>query len=129
MVDNARMRLVGWLAAAGMLGTLARWGISLLAVRLFGDSLWGTLAVNAAGCLAFGAVAGLAEGRQILGPDARVVILVGFLGAFTTFSSYAFEAVQLLRDGRWATALAYFAAQNAIGLTLVVLGLRIARVP
>ena len=65
----------------------------------------GTLVVNAAGCLLFGRVWCLGEERLVISGKTRLIILVGFLGSFTTFSSFAFETGQLLRDfQRWLAA-------------------------
>ncbi len=114
-----------WLSAAGMAGTLSRYGTNLLAKRLMGaDYPWGTLAVNAVGCLLIGAVWEVVEVKRWIGEPASLAILVGFLGAFTTFSSYAFETVQMLQSGRWAAAVGYVLLQNVLGLALVWVGIQ-----
>ena len=127
---------IAWIAGAGVLGTLARYGLSGLVQRSTGGAFpWGTLAVNALGCLAFGVVWSVAEtrfldGRAVpsaLSADARTVILVGFLGAFTTFSSFAFETGQLLRDAKPALAAANLVAQNALGIAAFFGGLALGR--
>ena len=133
---TAGEKLAG-IAAAGVLGTLARYGLSGLVQRASGGSAfpWGTLAVNALGCLAFGVVWSLAETRFLSGravpaalsADARTVVLVGFLGAFTTFSSFAFETGQLLRDAKPALAAANLVAQNALGVAAFFGGLAVGR--
>lgn len=95
---------LAWLAVAGAMGTLARYGLTGLAQRvapnIAGGFPWGTLAVNVLGCFLFGLVWSLAESEWAVNSHVRVVIFVGFLGAFTTFSTYAFEAGQMLRDAR-----------------------------
>ena len=121
--------LAHWLAlgAAGAAGTLARAALTDLAVRLFGTGFpWGTLAVNVVGAAAFGGL--VAAGRTRLGLPAAVegALLVGLLGGFTTFSSYAFQAVELWMAGRHATAAAYVLASNALGLAAVWGGMRLA---
>ena len=109
-----------WLSAAGMAGTLSRYGTNFLAKRLMGaDYPWGTLAVNAVGCLLIGAVWEVVEVKRWIGEPASLAILVGFLAAFTTFSSYAFETVQMLQSGRCMAAVGYVFTQNALGLALV----------
>lgn len=87
-----------WLAIAlgGAAGAVARWLVSDGMHRWLGrDFPWGTLTVNLAGSLVMGLLAVLVVERLALGPALRVGLLVGFLGAFTTFSTYALETVQL----------------------------------
>src|SRR5688572_17354434 len=94
-----------WLAAAGALGTLARYGTGLAVKQIYsGDFSLGTLIVNTAGCLLFGLVWSLAESRLNLHPDSRTIVLVGFMGAFTTFSTYIFDTSILVQDSRWLLA-------------------------
>ena len=72
--------------------------------------------VNFVGCVLFGAIAGAAEQRVQLAPELRAFLLVGVLGGFTTFSSYAFESFSLLRDGQFAAA-----AVNIVGQVIAAL--------
>lgn len=72
---------------------------------------WGTLLANTLGCLAAGAIAGLASSRLALDDHARILISAGFLGGFTTFSAFAGETIQL---GGWR-AIIYIALSNALG--------------
>ena len=82
------------LALAGAAGTLLRAGCTAVAIRLVGVGFpWGTLAVNVAGSFAFGVLAGLARSRGLLGPVQESILLVGLLGGFTTYSSFAFQTV------------------------------------
>lgn len=109
---------------AGAVGTLARYGLSGLVQRLGEFSFpWGTMTVNLLGCLLFGLVWAWAEGRLIITGEVRTIILVGFMGGFTTFSSFAFETGMLLRDGQWLPALANVAVQNLVGLAALALGI------
>lgn len=116
------------LALAGAAGTLARYGLGGLVQRAWdGGYPWGTLAVNALGCLAFGFVWALAEERLVISGETRLVVLVGFLGAFTTFSTYAYESSALLRDAEWAMAAGNVLAHNVVGLVCVFLGIALGR--
>jgi CrcB protein len=111
------------LALAGAAGTISRYAVSGFVQRLNGtDFPWGTYAVNAAGCLLFGIIWALYEGKMI-SPEARVIILVGFMGAFTTFSSFAFETSQFFRDGQLTYAALNILVQNLSGLALFFAGL------
>jgi len=113
-----------WIGMAGALGTFMRYGLSGVVQKACGSSFpCGTLAVNITGCFLFGLIWSLAEDRLLISGEMRTVILIGFMGAFTTFSSFAFESVQLLRDAEWALALGNVMAQNMIGLACLFLGL------
>jgi len=115
------------LALAGAAGTLLRAGCTTVAIRLAGTGFpWGTLAVNAAGSLAFGVLAGLARSRGLLAPAQESILLVGLLGGFTTYSSFAFQTVELFAAGRPVAAAAYVLATNAAALAAVWAGLRLA---
>jgi CrcB protein len=119
--------LVG-IALAGALGTLARYGLSGIVQNLCGEEFpWGTLAVNCLGCFLFGLVWSLAESRILISGQARFVILVGFMGAFTTFSTFAFETGEQLRDAEWLIASGNLLAHVVLGIGLFLLGGAIAR--
>ena len=118
------------LAAAGAVGTLARYGLILWVQDVSKSAFpWGTVVVNVLGCFLFGLVWGLAdvEGRMRLTAGTRAVILTGFMGAFTTFSTYIFETEQLLKDTQWWMAAGNVAVQNVVGLVLMVLGIALGR--
>ncbi|MCU0254934.1 MAG: fluoride efflux transporter CrcB [Acidobacteria bacterium] len=111
------------LAAAGAAGTLARYGLSGWAQRLARETFpWGTLAVNLAGCFAIGVAMALVRDRQVFSPEARTVLVVGFLGGFTTFSAFGYETLELLRNGSLGPALGNAAASVLGGLVAVWLG-------
>lgn len=117
-----------WLGLGGGLGALSRYGLAGLVHRLYPGSFpLGTFVVNVAGCLAFGLIWGLFDARLAAGPTVRAAVLVGFMGAFTTFSTYMFEGADLMRQGQWAWALAYLGGQNLLGLAGLALGLAAAR--
>src|SRR5215210_6535323 len=81
------------IAIGGAIGSVARSLLSTFVLRAAGSLFpLGTFVVNAVGCLIFGAVVGAAEQRFVLAPATRAFLLVGVLGGFTTFSSYAFES-------------------------------------
>jgi CrcB protein len=116
------------LAVAGTLGTLARYGLGGLVQRLHESAFpWGTLVVNALGCFLFGVVWALAEERLVISGETRLVLLVGFMGAFTTFSTYMFETRQMLAASEWLVGAANFAVENLAGFALLMLGMVIGR--
>jgi CrcB protein len=117
-----------WMGLAGACGTFARHGLAGAVQRACGGGFpCGTLAVNVLGCFLFGFVWSVAEVRLPLSPEARTVVFVGFMGAFTTFSSFAFETAELLRAAQWTTAAANVLAQNAVGLLGLFIGLHAGR--
>jgi len=86
---------------------------------------WGTLAVNLAGCLAIGALGGLAQARQVLGPQTRLFLMIGMLGGFTTFSTFSYESVTLLAQREELRALAYVSLHLLLGIGFAWLGYRL----
>ncbi|MBU1041104.1 MAG: fluoride efflux transporter CrcB [Proteobacteria bacterium] len=122
------MHKVLMLAVAGTLGTLARYWLSGAVYGIMGREFpWGTAAVNLLGCLLFGLVWVMADERQLLGPETRLVILVGFMGAFTTFSSLIFETGELMRGAQWAYAAINLVGQNILGFVAFAIGASIGR--
>jgi CrcB protein len=116
------------LACAGGVGALCRWGLAGLVQRLAGERFpMGTLAVNLLGCLLFGLVWGWLEGRVGFSPQTRAVVLVGFLGSFTTFSTFAFETATLLQGGQVLAAVVNVTVQTVLGVLLVFAGLAMAQ--
>jgi fluoride exporter len=116
------------LAVAGALGTLARYALGGFVQRLHDASFpWGTLAVNGLGCFLFGVVWTLGEERLVVSGETRIVLLVGFMGAFTTFSTYAFETSAMLRDTEWLLAAANVLSQNVLGVLCFFLGAAVGR--
>jgi CrcB protein len=111
------------LAVAGAAGTLARFGLSAgVAALVPARSPLPTLVVNVLGCLAFGLLWSLAEHHARLPDPARWLLLTGFLGAFTTFSTFAFDAGRLFSQGHPAAAVGYILASNVLGLSAFFAG-------
>jgi fluoride exporter len=116
------LKKLAWIAAGGVLGALSRFVVSRwMQARAGGLFPWGTLAVNLTGCFAIGFLFALFE-SVVVSPSLRAFLLIGFLGAYTTFSSYSVETIQLLRDGEIRFALLNVALNNGLGLALTVTG-------
>lgn len=116
------------LAAAGALGTLARYGVGR-GVELVAnpDFPWATWVINGSGSLLFGVLYVLAKERGVLSDESRVILLIGFMGAFTTFSSLAFECADLIRAERYTAAAVHLVGQNVWGLGLMFSGFALGR--
>jgi CrcB protein len=122
------LQTAAWLAVAGALGTLSRYGMGHLAGRFLGNNFpWGTWLVNASGCLLYGLVWSLAEQKQLFSPQQRLVLLAGFFAAYTTFSTYIFEVSLMLGQGQWLAAAGNFLGQNLLGFAMLALGISLAK--
>ncbi len=118
-----------WLAFGGAAGTLARVGLSTLIQRWHGSPWpWGTLVVNALGCLLFGSVWGVISQRYAVPPVWSLALLGGFCGGFTTFSTFAFETYRLTDGRSLGPALAYLLISNVVSVAMIWVGIdRVAR--
>ncbi len=116
------------IAVAGTVGTLCRYWVSGLTYDIMGSRFaYGTLAVNVIGCLLFGVVWSLSEERMALSTLTRTVLLAGFMGAFTTFSTFAFETMNYVKDSQYMLAFANIASNCVLGFGAIVSGAWIAR--
>lgn len=117
------------IALAGACGTLCRYWLSGAMYAALGrDFPWGTWVVNILGCFLFGLVWILAEERGFLSGQTRAIVLVGFMGAFTTFSTYIFESGELLRDAQWLRLVLNIGGQNVAGFAALFLGTSLGRI-
>ena len=117
-MDNLVLVLIG-----GGVGSACRYAVSAAAGRLGGAGFpWGTLAVNLLGCLLIGFVVGLAD-RALVSRPFRVLLVTGFLGGFTTFSTFALETVRLLEKGKAGAGIINLLLHNGLGLIAVGAGL------
>jgi CrcB protein len=113
---------IGLVMIGGGLGALCRYGFTLAGARWLGVRFpWGTLMANMTGCLLIGVAFALTERSELLPPSGRLFFMTGFLGALTTFSTYALESVNYLRVGSYA-ALANILVNNLGGGALVAIG-------
>ena len=112
------MQKVWMVGLGGFLGSVSRYLLGSWLGRV--KAGWAfpveTLAINVAGCLAIGVLAGMAEFRGMFSGTTRAFLFVGLLGGFTTFSAYGYETFQLLRDAHWERAAWSTALQVVLGI-------------
>lgn len=116
------------LFCAGGLGSLSRYLLSGVFQRAINISFpIGTYLVNVIGCFLFGLIWAYAQDRLSLSPEFRVIVLTGFMGAFTTFSTFIFESAALLDSAQWPYFLLNVVGQIITGVILLKLGLTLGR--
>lgn len=114
---------VGLVGLGGCLGAIARYLGGAAVARMLPPTFpFGTFVVNAVGCLLIGALAVLTDERLVLGTRSRLFLLVGVLGGFTTFSSFGYETMTLLRQGNQLYAALNVVGHVVVGLLAVWLG-------
>jgi CrcB protein len=120
-----RLALVG---AGGCCGAVLRYLVSGYVQAALRDAQfpYGTLAVNLTGCFVIGLLSQLADARGLFTTESRLFLFTGVLGGYTTFSTFANESMNLLRDGQAMAVFANVAVQVLIGLAAVWLGRAIA---
>ncbi|MGZ2370195.1 fluoride efflux transporter CrcB [Ancylomarina sp. YFZ004] len=120
------LRTLLLIGLGGFLGSISRFLIALGLNRIFQSVLpIGTLAVNILGCLFIGIIYSLAEHKNILSPELRIFLGVGFCGGFTTYSSFAFDKLSLIKTGDFLMLSVYVGASVFLGLIAVYLGSQI----
>ena len=125
---------VGLVAFGSAIGGLLRWGVTVFAARLLGTGFpWGTFFINLSGSLFLGWFSAVLANRLVLSEtswlrpdDLRLMIAVGFTGAYTTFSTFEYETYQLVDLGSWWLALANVAGSVLAGFVGVLLGVALA---
>ena len=122
------MREVFWIAAFGAAGAVGRYAVNLGAARLQGGQFpLATLLVNVAGCFLIGLVMSVGQETKLLSPLLVTAASVGFLGAFTTYSAFAFQTSQLLRSEQYLAASVNILANLILGILAVWGGLVLTR--
>jgi fluoride exporter len=108
----------------GFAGSICRYLTSELSNKLFSEQFipYGTLLVNITGCFFIGFLGGLSETKQIFTPEIRAMVLVGFLGGFTTFSTFGYEIFTIAKDGQITAAITHLMLHLILGIGAVWLG-------
>ncbi|MDA8442104.1 MAG: fluoride efflux transporter CrcB [Peptococcaceae bacterium] len=117
-----------FIAVGGMLGALARFGLGTWIGQRWNNAYpLGTFLINITGAFVLGFINVYFLERTVVSPALRLGIGVGFLGAYTTFSTFTYEAMRLIEDGSYMLALGYVSASAVIGLIAVYLGMTLGR--
>ena len=117
-----------WIGLGGFLGANSRYLLQQWAAHRWGAAFpYGTLLANITGSFFIAFFLTLATGRLSISPQTRLFVAVGFLGGFTTFSSYAFETLSLVGQSGWGAAALNFVGNNLLGLSGVFLGVFLAQ--
>jgi fluoride exporter len=118
----------GLVAVGGAAGSVARYMVALFAAqRLSATFPWGTLIVNVLGCFLVGLLATLADEFAVLRPETRILLVIGFLGGFTTFSSFSLDALRLLEANELFRSALYFAGSIGLSFLAAIGGIAFAR--
>lgn len=120
------IRSLLFVAAGGAVGAMLRYLLSGWMQRVTSFPV-GTLGVNLIGCFFLGLLGAAITGPLLMREEWRLAVMIGLLGAFTTFSTYAWETLLLAEDGRWAMALGNVLLSNGLGFVAVYVGFRLSQ--
>ena len=129
MLQDPSLRNPIAVSLGAVAGALSRYYLTLWFAQRFGTSFpYGTFFINLSGCFAMGFFTTLALDKvAIISLFVRLLVATGFLGAYTTFSTYGLDTITLLRNGSLLTAILYWAASAVLGIISLQLGVLLAR--
>lgn len=114
--------------SGGFLGANARYLLAKAIAERYGTAFpYGTLLINVTGSLIIGVLLTYLTDRANISPNYRLLFVVGFLGAYTTFSTYTYDALTLIQNNDWPRALLYFGSTIVLGMAAVTVGMWIGR--
>jgi fluoride exporter len=127
-VIDAELRIPMAIALGAIPGALCRYYLTRWCTQWFGAGFpFGTFIINLSGALVMGFFATFTMEKAIASPDLRALVAIGFLGAYTTFSTYALDTANLLHSGQWAKSLIYWSGSAVLGVACLELGSAMAR--
>lgn len=129
MLSDPNLRVPIAISLGAIAGALSRYYLTLWFAKTFGTGFpYGTFFINLTGCLGMGFFVTFALERvAIIPPEVRLMVTTGFLGAYTTFSTYGLESLSLLRDRNFPAAIFYWAGSAILGIISVQFGIILAR--
>lgn len=126
--QHSSLRVPLSISLGAIAGALSRYYLTLGVAQWLGTSLpFGTFLINLSGAFAMGVFTTLAVERSIISPDLRLTIAVGFLGSYTTFSTYQMDTEKLLSMGQWRSAVLYWTSSAVLGVLCLEVGCHLAR--
>ncbi|MBD2444175.1 fluoride efflux transporter CrcB [Dolichospermum sp. FACHB-1091] len=130
MLQQEEIRIPIAISLGAIAGALSRYYLTLWFTNRFGFAFpYGTFFINVSGCLGMGFFATLAmEKTALISPEIKLIVATGFLGAYTTFSTFGLDTVGLLQRGNWLSATSYLLGSIMLGIISVQLGMIIARI-
>lgn len=121
-------KLVLLTGVGGFFGTIARFLINRLFLVIWKAPFpLATFTINIIGCFLFGLLCGVLNKNNVMPPEVNALLMVGFCGGFTTFSTFSFESFSLLQSGQAVISLAYMAVSVILGIVAVWFGLALSR--
>ena len=116
-----------WIIGFGVLGVFSRYGVGNFFAKSYPSFPAGTFVINIAGSFAIGIIYVIGAERALVSEELRIAIMVGFLGGFTTFSSYSLEVARLLQSSHFLTGTLYAVLSPALGILATLAGILLAR--
>ncbi len=117
-----------WVGVAGFFGAMSRYWLDGWVSRLTGGGFpWGTFVVNVTGCFLVGVLTTVLTERLLPHPSVRIAVTVGFVGAYTTFSTFAYESLRQMQDGAVGMAVANVMASVVVGIAAAWIGVVVGR--
>lgn len=127
MLQDPAIRVPIAISLGAIAGALCRYYLTIWSVQRFGISFpYGVFFINLSGCFLMGFLATLWVDQPTL-PEVRLMLITGFLGAYTTFSTYGLDTLDLLRNQNFSAASLYWLGSAALGVFFVQLGAMLAR--
>jgi len=123
------MDKVLWISLGAVLGANLRYWVGDWAAQRFGSGFpYGTLLINLTGSFLLGLIISMSMENFIIDPRLRLLLTVGFLGSYTTFSTYAYESIALISQGQWGLGLFNLIGSSLLGAVFAILGLWLGKV-
>jgi CrcB protein len=123
------MDKVLWISIGAVLGANLRYWVGDWAAQRFGSSFpYGTLLINLSGSFLLGLIVSMSMENFIIDPRLRLLLTIGFLGSYTTFSTYAYESIALISQGQWGLGLFNLLGSSLLGVLFAVLGIWLGKI-
>lgn len=123
------MEKILWISIGAVLGANLRYWIGDWAAQRFGSGFpYGTMVINLTGSFLLGLIVSMSMEHFIIDPRLRLLLTIGFLGSYTTFSTYAYESIALISQGQWGLGLFNLLGSSLLGALFAVLGIWLGKV-